>query len=60
VTDNFSIQSVHQRRSLVDGQLKAWSGPVEPVFSPVLTGGAPTPIGSYPAQGAAAYGRRWQ
>jgi len=53
VIDNFSIQSVHQRRTLVDGQLKVWSGPVETVFSPLLTGGAPTPIGSYPAQGEA-------
>ena len=53
MTDNFSIQPVHQRRTLVDGQLKAWSGPVEAVFSPVLTGGAPTRIGSYPAQGGA-------
>jgi glyceraldehyde-3-phosphate dehydrogenase (NADP+) len=49
-----AISPLHQRRYLVGGELRSWAGPVEQVLSPVLgSDGKPTPIGSYPAQGAA-------
>lgn len=44
---------LHQRRWLADGTLRHWEGPVETVRSPVLTGGQPTVIGSYPMLGEA-------
>ena len=44
---------VHQRQWLVGGELRQWRGPMQPVESPVLTAGAPTPLGSFPLLGEA-------
>lgn len=44
---------VHQRAWLVGGVLRRWEGPVQEVVSPVLDGGRPTPLGSYPRLGEA-------
>jgi glyceraldehyde-3-phosphate dehydrogenase (NADP+) len=49
----FSIEPLHQRRWLAGGELRTWAGASEAVLSPVLTGGKPTPIGSYPLLGEA-------
>jgi glyceraldehyde-3-phosphate dehydrogenase (NADP+) len=38
---------IHQRQWLVGGKLRHWDGPVRDVVSPVLTAGAPTPLGSF-------------
>ena len=42
---------IHQRQWLVGGELRLWDGPVREVASPVLTAGAPTPLGSFPLLG---------
>ena len=47
---------IRQRRYLVDGELRTWDGPSQPVLSPVClreNGGGPRPleIGSYPLIG---------
>jgi len=49
--DNFSIEPLHQRRTLVGGELRPWSGAVTDVVSPVLKDGKPTVVGSQPSQG---------
>jgi glyceraldehyde-3-phosphate dehydrogenase (NADP+) len=51
--DNFSIEPLHQRRTLVGGELRSWAGVVEDVVSPVLRDGKPTVVGSQPSQGEA-------
>lgn len=43
--------TIHQRHWLVGGELRRWDGPVREVVSPVLTAGAPTPLGSFPLLG---------
>jgi len=51
----FRIDEVHQREYLVNGQLLAWEGPVQEVFSPVYVQTAEglqrKRIGSYPLPG---------
>ena len=42
---------IHQRHWLVGGELRRFDGPVREVVSPVLTSGAPTPLGSFPLLG---------
>lgn len=42
---------VHARGWLVGGGLRQWQGAMQPVESPVLTAGAPTPLGSSPLLG---------
>ena len=49
----FAIEPLHQRRWLAGGELRTWAGASETVLSPVLTGGKPTPIGSFPLLGEA-------
>ena len=44
---------IHQRAWLVGGALRDWTGPVQEVASPVLSGGRPTPLGSCPLMGEA-------
>ncbi len=49
--DNFSVEPLHQRRTLVGGELRPWTGAVVDVVSPVLKAGKPTLVGSQPSQG---------
>ncbi len=57
VPEAYRVEPLHQRESLVDGQILAWEGPVQEAVSPVCLktaeGLQPFQLGSFPSMGTA-------
>ncbi len=48
----YRLQPIEQTSYLVDGEIKTWTGALQPVHSPIYLDGRPFKLGAYPLLGA--------